>query len=189
MQCYQSPLGKILMVAESQVLTGLWFEGGRYLAARFDKEYKEKPLPIFRQVSEWLDIYFSGKKPDFDIPLHLTGSDFQQEVTEVMRTIPYGETMTYGDIARQVAKKRRIPFMSAQAVGGAVGRNEISIIVPCHRVIGTNGNLTGYGAGIERKIELLRLENGFKEYFFVPKSPCNRRGVPQCECSRGQKRR
>ena len=166
---YKSPLGNILLAADEIGLTGLWFEGQKYFALYLDKEHEEKELPIFEQTKKWLDIYFSGKEPDFKPPIHFTGSDFQNEVWEILYNIPYGQTTTYGDIARQLAKKKGLERMSAQAVGGAVARNRISIIVPCHRVVGGNGSLTGYAGGIDKKIALLKLEKGFKDTFFVPK--------------------
>ena len=106
---------------------------------------------------------------DFSLPLHFTGSDFQNEVWGILSAIPYGQTTTYGEIAKQLAQRREVPRMSAQAVGGAVGKNEISIIVPCHRVVGTNGSLTGYAGGIRRKIALLKMEGAWKENYYVPK--------------------
>ena len=166
---YKSPLGNILLAADKIGLTGLWFEGQKYFALYLDQEHEEKELPIFEQTKKWLDIYFSGKEPDFKPPIHFTGSDFQNEVWEILYNIPYGQTTTYGDIARQLAKKKGLERMSAQAVGGAVARNRISIIVPCHRVVGGNGSLTGYAGGIDKKIALLKLEKGFKDTFFVPK--------------------
>lgn len=156
---YCSPIGDILLAADDIGLTGLWFEGQKYFVLYLDKEHEEKEIPLFENVKKWLDIYFSGKEPDFAVPLHFTGTDFQNEVWEILCTIPYGQTMTYGEIAKQIAIKRGLPRMSAQAVGGAVGRNEISIIVPCHRVVGTNGSLTGYAGGIDKKVELLTLEH------------------------------
>jgi len=166
---YHSPLGNLLLAADEEGLTGVWFEGQKYFALCLDKENEEKELPIFEQTKKWLTIYFSGNEPDFKLPLHFTGTEFQKEVWEILYKIPYGQTMTYGEIAKVLAKKRGIAKMSAQAVGGAVGHNEISIIVPCHRVVGTNGNLTGYAGGIDKKIKLLKLEKAFREEFFVPK--------------------
>ncbi len=156
---YKSPIGNIVLAADDIGLTGLWFEGQKYFGLYLDKEHQEKDLPIFDDAKRWLDIYFSGKEPRVKIPLHFTGTDFQNEVWEILYSIPYGKTMTYGEIAKQIAKNRGLARMSAQAVGGAVGRNEISIIVPCHRVLGVNGNLTGYAGGLDKKIALLRLEN------------------------------
>ncbi len=150
----------MLLAADDIGLTGLWFEGQKYFALHPDKENEKKRLPVFEQAVRWLDIYFSGHEPDFNLPLHFTGSEFQNEVWKMLCEIPYGHTTTYGEIAKRFAKKKGIERMSAQAVGGAVARNKISIIVPCHRVIGANGNLTGYAGGIDKKIALLKLENG-----------------------------
>lgn len=166
---YQSPLGKILLAADEEGLTGLWFEQQKYFALYLDKEHMEKELPVFQNAKKWLDIYFFGREPDFTPPLHFTGTDFQNQVWEILCTIPYGQTMTYGAIAKELAAKKGLSRMSAQAVGGAVGHNEISIIVPCHRVVGSNGSLTGYAGGIEKKVKLLRLEKADMEGMFVPK--------------------
>lgn len=166
---YQSPMGEILLAADEIGLTGLWFEGQKYFALYLDKEHEEKELPAFEQAKKWLAIYFSGKEPEFQVPLHFIGTDFQNEVWEILYSIPYGKTMTYGEIAKQLAAKRGLKHMSAQAVGGAVARNEISIIVPCHRVVGTSGSLTGYAGGIERKIALLRLEGADMSGLYRPK--------------------
>lgn len=155
---YKSPLGEIVLSASNQGLNGLWFVGQKYFALYFDKEHIYQEIPLFADVKRWLDIYFSGKEPNFSLPLHFTGSPFQNEVWKILSQIPYGRTTTYGQIAKQVATKRGVSKMSAQAIGGAVGRNEISIIIPCHRVVGVNGNLTGYAGGIEKKIALLQLE-------------------------------
>ena len=130
---------------------------------------RKKKSPLFEKLKQWLDIYFSGKEPNFTVPLHFIGTDFQNEIWETLCTIPYGQTMTYGEIAKQIATKKGLPRMSAQAVGGAVGHNEISIIVPCHRVVGANGNLTGYAGGIEKKVKLLKLENVDMKQFSVPR--------------------
>ncbi len=154
---YKSPLGEILLAANDRALTGLWFEGHRFFA-KFFGDFEERETEILKLAEKWLDVYFSGKEPDFRVPICFEGTDFQKEVWEILNRIPYGKTVTYGDIAKTVAEKRGIKKMSAQAVGGAVGRNPISIIVPCHRVIGADGSLTGYGGGIDRKIALLELE-------------------------------
>ena len=165
----QSPMGRILLAADRIGLTGLWFEGQKYFALRLDKEHEEKELPLFEKARCWLDLYFSGKEPDFSVPLHFTGTPFQNEVWEILCTIPYGQTRTYGSIAKQLAEKRGITQMSAQAVGGAVGHNEISIIVPCHRVVGSNGSLTGYAGGIDKKVKLLTLEKAEMSSFYIPR--------------------
>lgn len=155
---YHSPVGKILLSTDYTALTGLWFEEQKYFAANLPPEYEERNLPIFKDATRWLDIYFSGQNPDFSIPLHLTGTSFQIQVWEILCSIPYGDTMTYGKIAEKIAQHRGISHMSAQAVGGAVGHNPISILVPCHRVIGSDGSLTGYAGGVEKKRWLLKLE-------------------------------
>ena len=166
---YCSPIGNILLAADDMGLTGLWFEGQKYFALNLDKVHEERELPVFEKAKQWLDVYFSGKEPDFTVPLHFTGTDFQNDVWEILCAIPYGQTMTYGEIAKKIAAKKGLPSMSAQAVGGAVGHNEISIIFPCHRVVGKNGSLTGYAGGIDKKIKLLQLEKVNMESFFIPK--------------------
>ncbi len=159
---YSSPIGEMLLSADETGLTGAWFYGQKYF---FDinEEYCEEETPILTKAKAWLDIYFSGKEPDFDIPLHFIGTDFQKEVWEILCGISYGETITYGEIAKLIASKRGLGQMSSQAVGGAVGRNKISVIVPCHRVVGTDKSLTGYAGGIEKKIALLKLEGSYSE--------------------------
>lgn len=157
---YKSPLGSILLAADEIGLTGLWFEGQKYFANTLDPQNDEKELPVLIQARQWLDIYFSGKEPEFQVPLHVTGSKFQQKVWAILSAIPYGQTMTYGAIAKQIAMLDEPERVSAQAVGGAVGRNPVSIIVPCHRVVGSNGSLTGYAGGLEKKAALLKLEKG-----------------------------
>ena len=126
---YGSPLGGILLAADEIGLTGLWFDGEKYFADHLPSEHTERETPILVEVKRWLDIYFAGKEPDFLPPLHPIGSAFRQSVWEILLQIPYGKTTTYGEIARQLAEKRKLPRMSAQAVGGAVGHNEISIII------------------------------------------------------------
>lgn len=165
---YSSALGKILLAADDVGLTGLWFVGQKYFGLYLEKEQEEKDLPIFRQAVRWLDLYFAGKEPSFSLPLHLKGTPFQKEVWELLRQIPYGQTTTYGAIAKELANKHQ-KKVSAQAVGGAVGRNEISIMIPCHRVVGTSGSLTGYAGGLDRKIALLKLEKAYRPHFFIPK--------------------
>ena len=168
-QHYNSPLGDILLAADDIGLTGLWFDGEKYYADNLPAEHIEQETQILLQTRRWLDIYFSGKEPNFMPPLHPVGSKFRQEVWEILLQIPYGQTTTYGEIARQLAAKSGCAKMSAQAVGGAVGHNEISIIIPCHRVVGTNGSLTGYAGGIDKKAKLLELEHVDMQNFFVPK--------------------
>ncbi|MDU5308542.1 MAG: methylated-DNA--[protein]-cysteine S-methyltransferase [Varibaculum cambriense] len=158
-QFYDSPLGKLAMRSDGSALIGLGLASQQAaVAAIAGSRPQEKSLPIFQETARWLDSYFRGRAPSFTPKLKLSGSDFQKRVCEIMLTIPFGKTVTYGEIAARIARERGIPRMSAQAVGGAVGANPILIIVPCHRVIGAGGNLTGYGAGMERKIQLLKLE-------------------------------
>lgn len=166
---YHSPLGEILIAADDIGLTGLWFEGQKYYALHLGKENQEQETQILKDTKRWLDIYFSGQEPNFKLPLHFTGTDFQNEVWEILCSIPYGKTMTYGEIANILAKRKGLERMSAQAVGGAVGHNEISIIVPCHRVVGSQGSLTGYAGGIDKKVSLLQLEKVNMDRFYVPK--------------------
>lgn len=165
---YHSPLGEILIAADDIGLTGLWFVGQKYYALYLDKENRERETQILKDTKKWLDIYFSGQEPNFKLPLHFTGTDFQIEVWEILYSIPYGKTMTYGEIANVLAKRRGLKRMPAQAVGGAVGHNEISIIVPCHRVVGSQGSLTGYAGGIDKKVSLLKLEKVNMDRFYVP---------------------
>lgn len=166
---YTSPLGGILLAADEIGLTGLWFDGQKYFARDLPAERIEQNTPALSEAGRWLDIYFAGKEPDFMPPLHPIGSQFRQEVWNILLQIPYGRTVTYGDISKRLAKKMGLERMSAQAVGGAVGHNEISIIIPCHRVIGTSGSLTGYAGGIDKKVKLLELERADMSRFFVPK--------------------
>ncbi len=163
-QHYSSPIGDILLAADDIGLTGLWLEGEKYFAHSLNRAHEERAHPVLSTAAHWLDVYFSGAEPDFAVPLHFTGTAFQQEVWEILRTIPYGQTTTYGAIAKQLAARHGQACMSAQAVGGAVSRNEISIIIPCHRVIGADGSLTGYAGGLDKKLQLLRLEkaSGFR---------------------------
>ena len=165
---YQSPLGGITISSDGSALTGLWFDGQKYFASTLGADYKEKNLPVFTEAKRWLDIYFSGKEPDFTPPLSLNGSAFRMAVWQILQSIPYGQTITYGDIAKQLAAQTGKAKMSAQAVGGAVGRNPISIIVPCHRVIGAGGSLTGYAGGIDKKVLLLELEGINTTKFTMP---------------------
>lgn len=169
-QLYDSPLGELVMSSDGSALTGLGLASQRAaVATAADARPREESLLIFRETARWLETYFRGRAPSFTPKIKLSGSDFQKRVCEIMLTIPFGETVTYGEIAAQIARERGIPRMSAQAVGGAVGANPILLIVPCHRVIGARGNLTGYGAGIERKIQLLKLEKVNMTKLFVPK--------------------
>ncbi|MBR0457167.1 MAG: methylated-DNA--[Firmicutes bacterium] len=155
---YDSPIGGITLASDGTSLIGLWFDGEKYLGDILSNDYEEKDLPVFAETGRWLDIYFSGKDPGFLPPLSMRTTAFRKRVWEIMLQIPFGQTMTYGQIAEQIAKENGVPRMSAQAVGGAVGHNSISLIIPCHRVIGSNGSLTGYAGGIDKKIALLKLE-------------------------------
>ena len=165
---YDSPLGGILIADDEIGLIGLWFDGQKYFAGQLPPEHTRRETPILAETKRWLDIYFSGREPDFTPPLHPTGSPFRQEVWSILLEIPYGQTATYGDIARQMAARRGLPRMSAQAVGGAVGHNAVSIIIPCHRVVGADGSLTGYAGGIGKKVQLLTLEGADMSRFSVP---------------------
>ncbi len=155
---YVSPLGKILLASDGHALTGLWFEGQKYFAAKLDREHEEKNLPVFAQTAEWLALYFNGKKSAFTPPLTLKGTPFQKEVWEILLEIPFGQTTTYAEIAAEIARRRGLASMSAQAVGSAVAHNPISLIIPCHRVVGADGSLTGYAGGLEKKEWLLAME-------------------------------
>ena len=162
---YSSELGDILLAADEIGLTGLWFFGQSYFADTLPAEQIAQETPILAQAKEWLDEYFSGKEPDFTPTLHPIGSPFRQAVWKLLLQIPYGQTTTYGEIARQMEKLQNRPHMSAQAVGGAVGHNGISIIIPCHRVVGTKGNLTGYAGGLDKKMALLELEHANRKTY------------------------
>ena len=160
-QRYVSPLGGMLLAADEQGLTGLWFDGAKYFAANLPEKREEKRTPILDEAARWLDLYFAGRQPAFTPPLHLVGSAFRQRVWKRLLEIPYGQMATYGAL---LGKE-----MSAQAVGGAVGHNPVSIIVPCHRVVGVNGSLTGYAGGIDKKIRLLALEGADVGRLTIPR--------------------
>ena len=168
-QHYGSPLGSILLTADEMGLTGLWFDGQKHFARDLPAQHTEQDTPVLSEAKRWLDVYFSGREPDFLPPLRYDSTPFRKTVCEIMLTIPYGRTMTYGEIAAEVARRQGLEKMSAQAVGGAVGHNPISLMIPCHRVVGTNGSLTGYGGGIARKVKLLELERADMHGLFVPK--------------------
>ena len=158
---YKSPLGNITISCDEQEnIVELWFSGQKHFGNTIDaKIIKKDNIKIFDKTKNWLDKYFKGDKPNIkNIPLKPIGTKFRQQVWKILYKIPYGKTITYGDIAKQIGKQKGITKMSAQAVGGAVGHNPIAIIIPCHRVIGKNGNLTGYAAGIYKKKKLLELE-------------------------------
>jgi methylated-DNA--[protein]-cysteine S-methyltransferase len=155
-----SPLGEVRLRSDGESLTGLWFVGQVNDAREISDLEIKNDLPIFGQVESWLESYFSGKQTSITIPLQPKGTSFQQRVWQILQEIPYGETMTYGEIAQRIAKEKGVETFSAQAVGQAVGKNPISILIPCHRVLGKNGALTGYAGGVHRKEQLLRIERG-----------------------------
>ncbi len=165
---YRSPLGGITLASDGDALTGLWFDGQKYFLDTLCKEHQEKRLPVFEQARLWLDLYFSGKAPDFAPPLDPRATAFRKAVWDILLSIPYGQTMTYKEIAGKIARQNGLARMSAQAVGGAVGHNPISLIIPCHRVVGANGSLTGYAGGIGRKLSLLTLEKADLSKLFIP---------------------
>ena len=156
----QTSLGEVRLRSDGEALTGLWFVGQVNDAKEKSDIETQDDLLIFSQVESWLESYFSGKQTPITIPLQPKGTVFQEEVWKILQEIPYGETMTYGEIAQRIAKEKGVATYSAQAVGQAVGKNPISILIPCHRVLGKNGALTGYAGGIHRKEQLLQLERG-----------------------------
>lgn len=166
---YESPFGAITMASDGEALIGLWFDGQKYFADCLAYNHGEKHLSVFDSADRWLDVYFSGNAPNFTPPLRLLTTDFRKEVCEIMLTIPYGKTITYGEIADRIAARRGGTKMSAQAVGGAVSHNSISLIIPCHRVVGSGGNLTGYAGGLDIKIRLLESEGVDVSAFFMPR--------------------
>ena len=154
-----SPLGPITLASDGEALTGLWFAGQKHFGDTLTPETARAELPVFRQTVRWLDLYFGGRIPDFTPPLHLRGTEFRRQVWALLLLVPYGETTSYGALARLLAEQTGRPAgQLARAVGGAVARNPISLIVPCHRVLAADGSLTGYAAGLERKAALLELE-------------------------------
>ena len=168
---YISPLGDILLASDESSIIGLWTQQQKYIDHTMPKEMIEKyNIPILKEAIGWLDAYFAGKKPKVsDLPLAPIGGQFKQQVWRILTKIPYGELRTYGSIAEEVARAMGKERMSAQAVGGAVGHNPISIIIPCHRVVGKNGSLTGYAGGLDKKIKLLEHEGVDMTGLFVPK--------------------
>lgn len=176
---YDSPIGKLTLSGDGECITGLWIEGQKYFGRTLEagdgksdgcsESTDEASCEVFCRAKRWLDAYFKGEQTEITFPLAPKGSAFQKSVWDILREIPYGETITYGEIAKKLSDREGRPSMSAQAVGGAVARNPISILIPCHRVVGTNGSLTGYAGGIGRKIKLLALEGVDVGQFFVPK--------------------
>lgn len=167
---YKSPIGNLLIASKDNKLVGLWMEDQKYYLSNFKEEIVEtENLEILVKTKKWLDRYFNGEKPKInELEISPIGSEFRKTVWEILKNIPYGEVITYNDIAKELAKQKGIKKMSAQAVGGAVGHNPISIIIPCHRVVGTNGSLTGYAGGIKKKIYLLEHEKVNMDKLFVP---------------------
>ena len=151
---YASPLGGVTLASDGEALTGLWFDGQKHFASTLSAAPTERALPVFAQAERWLETYFSGREPEFTPPLHLRDTAFRVTVWECLRTVPYGQTLSYGDLAQRLG----LPRSAARAVGGAVGRNPISLILPCHRIVGADGALTGYAGGLDRKRQLLAME-------------------------------
>lgn len=167
---YNSPVGKLTIAGNEENIVGLWLDKQKYyMDVLKEKEYQEKETDVIKLAKKWLDQYFNKEKPEItELPIEFIGSDFRKQVWKILAEIPYGKVITYGDIARQIAGQRGVKTMSAQAVGGAVGHNPISIIVPCHRVVGTSGSLTGYAGGVNTKIKLLELEEVDMSGLYVP---------------------
>ena len=165
---YASPLGVMTLASDGEALTGLWFNGQKYFGSTLPADYIPQEVPAFAEVKRWLDIYYSGREPGFTPLMRYDTTPFRKAVCDVMLTIPYGQTMTYRQIAQRIAARMSRPHMSPQAVGGAVGHNPISLLIPCHRVVGTDGSLTGYAGGIDRKQKLLELEKADMQDLYVP---------------------
>lgn len=163
-----SPVGRLTVASDGLNVTGLWLEGQKYYAATLEESTVEQEIPVFYDVKHWLDTYFKGKQPDFSVPLAPAGSDFRKSVWKILCDIPYGKVTTYGSIAKQLEKESNGKQVSARAVGGAVGHNPISILIPCHRVVGSNNSLTGYAGGIDKKVQLLKLERAPIELLHFP---------------------
>lgn len=169
---YKSKLGNLILVASKDSLIGLWIEGQKYEFQTLEKKdvVDKDDFLILIEAKKWLDDYFNNLKPDIQkLSLNPIGTNFQKDVWQILTKIPYGSVVTYNDIAKEIAQKYGIKKMSAQAVGGAVGHNPISIIIPCHRVVGSNGSLTGYAGGIDKKIALLTHEGLDMKKYFIPK--------------------
>lgn len=168
---YASPIGMITLACAGDNLVGLWMEGQKYFGDTIPEKLAEKnDMPVFTKTKAWLDRYFAGKKPKISaLPLAPIGGEFRQGVWNALCEIPYGEVVTYGGIAKKMAEKMNKRSMSSQAVGGAVGHNPISIIIPCHRVVGSNGSVTGYSGGVDMKLKLLELEGFNTAGLFIPK--------------------
>ncbi len=167
---HATPLGTIMLASDGKNLVGLWLDGQKYFAATVTGAVEQQPgLPVFAAAKKWLDAYFAGKKPAISqLPLAPAGGEFRKAVWNILCEIPYGQCATYGEIAKKTAARMGKASMSGQAVGGAVGHNPISIIIPCHRVVGANGSLTGYAGGIGKKVTLLKHEGVDTSRFFIP---------------------
>ena len=167
---YNAPIGRMMIVSDDMRIAGVWLEGQKYFGGVIGEDLlRQDDLPVLQEAKSWLDRYFAGNKPQIsELPLAPRGNAFRQAVWRILCAIPYGEVVTYGDIAKEIAQQRGIKTMSAQAIGGAVGHNPISVIIPCHRVVGANGNLTGYAGGLEVKIKLLMHEGVDMEKFSRP---------------------
>lgn len=168
---YQSPLGEIFLVSDEHHLVGLWLGKQRYMKDKLPENLLDDPhSAVMKETFQWLTAYFNNQKPEItSLSLKpLAATDFRLEVWKLIQAIPYGEVVTYGELAKQLAVLRQKKTISAQAVGGAVGHNPISIIIPCHRVVGTNGNLTGYGGGLDIKVDLLQHEQVDLSKFYIP---------------------
>ena len=165
---YDSPLGGITLAADGAALVGLWFDGQKHFAETLAPDHEEKALPVFDTAKRWLDVYFGGRDPGFTPPLRMNTTPFRRAVWEILLTIPFGGTMSYGEIA-QILARRTGRRMAAQAVGGAVGHNAVSLIVPCHRVVGSDGGPTGYAGGLDRKMRLLAMERAATRGVRLPK--------------------
>lgn len=163
-----SPLGEITLRSDGEALTGLWFADDKHYGAKDIAGAALADLDVFMQAEAWLAKYFAGREPKVSVPLKLQGSEFQMQVWRLLQDIPYGRLVTYGDVAKKIAAQKGVARMAAQAVGGAVGHNPLCIIVPCHRVVGSNGSLTGYGGGMWRKVRLLELEKVDMSKLTVP---------------------
>lgn len=168
---YDSPVGPLMLASDGTSLTGLWMEGQKYFGGAIREELVQRDdLPVFAMARTWLERYFARERPDpSELPLAPRGGEFRQAVWELLCQIPYGELTTYGHLAKEMAARLGRVSMSAQAVGGAVGHNPISIIIPCHRVVGSGGSLTGYAGGIAAKLRLLEHEGVELSRLSVPK--------------------
>lgn len=156
---YLSPLGHMTMASDGRYITGLWFDNQKHYASTLSEHTEERYIPVFKDTEQWLDLYFSGCRPDFTPPLRLIGSEYRTAVWKAIESIPYGQITTYKTIADNMNQIKTAKKTSPRAVGGAIAHNPISIIIPCHRVIGSNGSMTGYAGGTEIKKQLLKLEN------------------------------